>query len=707
MVSCGLSKPLIIVESPAKAKTIEKFLGRRFLVKASKGHVRDLPKSQLGVDVEDGFAPKYITIRGKGTVVQELRDVAKKSSRVYLATDPDREGEAISWHLAHLLGLPADVPCRVVFHEITADAVQRAVKSPRPIDEDLVHAQQARRILDRLVGYQLSPLLWRKIRRGLSAGRVQSVAVRLIVDREKEIEAFVPEEYWSLEALINDGDLALRARFVHPEGDRGLRTKEEVDRIVQELYAANGDSTGPYLTVTKVGTKERRRLSPLPFTTSTLQQEAARKLGFAVRKTMSLAQSLYEGLEVPGEGLVGVVTYIRTDSTRIADEAQHDARAYISERYGASFAQPQQPKAKARSSVQDAHEAIRPTRVSLLPSALKATLSKDLWKLYNLIWERFVASQMSPARFEVTTVDLDGCGHLFRLTGVRPLFAGFLSVYEEGRDEDERADEQPLGRSFTQGQRLLVTEFPSQQHFTQPPPRYSEAMLVKTLEEKGIGRPSTYAPIVETIVARGYVLRENRRFRPTDLGVLVVDLLTQYFSEIVDPEFTADMETKLDSVEEGQEGWRSVLADFYVGFSQELKVADEAIGHLSPPEEESDIVCDQCGRRMVVKYGRFGKFLACPGYPECRNTKPYVEPTGAHCPLCGGDVVERRSKKGRRFYGCIKYPECSFTTWSKPVGRDCPECGAFLVARRTKEEGLVYQCVREGCGHQEYPAGEE
>jgi DNA topoisomerase-1 len=685
-------KPLIIVESPAKAKTIEKFLGRRYAVRASKGHVRDLPKSQFGVDIEHGFEPRYITIRGKGEVVRELREAVRKADRVYLATDPDREGEAISWHLAQVLGLPEDAPCRIVFHEITKEAVAQALKHARPIDERLVDAQQARRVLDRVVGYKLSPLLWRKIRRGLSAGRVQSVAVRLIVDREEERRAFVPEEYWTVEARLRRRD-GTEFTAVHPlpaEGVRGLPNGAEAERVVAAARSA------PFV-VRDVRRRERRRMPPPPFTTSTLQQEAGRRLGYTVRRTMAIAQMLYEGVEVEGEGQVGLVTYIRTDSTRVAEVAAAEARTYIRDRFGPAYAEPAPPRAQRGVGVQDAHEAIRPTSVSRTPEQLKGSLTPEQWKLYRLIWERFVASQMSPARIEQQTADLEVAGHAFRTSGSVVLFPGFLAL---SSDED---DEERAMPALEVGEVLSAVDVTAVQHFTEPPPRYTEALLVKALEERGIGRPSTYAPIIQTIQERGYVRKEDKRLVPTELGELVVSLLKEHFPEVVDPEFTADLEEKLDRIEEGKAEWRSVLAEFYRTFQEALGRAEAEIGSIELAEEETDVVCERCGRRMVVKYGRFGKFLACPGFPECRNTKPYVEPTGAKCPECGGDIVERRTKTGRRFYGCSHYPACSFTTWQRPTTRTCPRCGTFLVERRTRG-GTSLTCAREGCGYEEVSA---
>lgn len=704
-----MPKSLIIVESPAKARTIEKFLGRRFTVKASMGHVRDLPKSQFGVDVEHEFEPKYITIRGKGDILKELKDTAKKAlssnGKVYLATDPDREGEAISWHLAEVLGLGHNEANRIEFHEITKDAIQRALKRPRKVNDSLVEAQQARRILDRLVGYKLSPLLWRKVRRGLSAGRVQSVALRLICDREEEIKAFVPEEYWTIAALLSPGADApvVQANYYGREGSkRDLPDRATVDQV---LAAVRGQA----FVVNSVKRRERRRNPAAPFTTSSLQQEASRKLGFSVRRTMSVAQQLYEGLDVGDEGTVGLVTYIRTDSTRVSEAARGEGQDYIREIWGPEYVSTEAREEKEKKGVQGAHEAIRPTSLLMDPEKIKVHLSPDQYKLYRLIRERFLASLMSSAVMDTVTVDISAGTEIFRANGSTVKFAGFMAIYVEGRDEEDKdkGEEELFLPELTEGQSLkLDSDLQPKQHFTQPPPRYSEAMLVKALEERGIGRPSTYAPIIETIQQRGYVLKEERRFHPTDLGVMVLDLLKEFFPNIIDAEFTAAFEDKLDSIESGQEDWREVLSEFYNPFQDTLTRAEEEIGHLEVPEEESNVECDKCGRMMVVKYGRFGKFLACPGFPECRNTKPILEETGVPCPRCGGAIVERKSKKGRKFYGCTNYPECDFVSWQRPVNRFCPDCGSFLIQKKSKEQGPHYACPTEGCGYVEVAEAE-
>lgn len=702
-----MSKNLIIVESPAKAKTIEKFLGRKYTVKASMGHVRDLPKSQLGVDVEADFEPKYITIRGKGDILKELRDAAKKADKVFLATDPDREGEAISWHLANILNIPEDKAVRIEFHEITKDAIQRAIKNPRSIDKARVDAQQTRRILDRLVGYKLSPLLWRKVRRGLSAGRVQSVAVRLIVDRENEIKAFQPEEYWSLTARLAAG--AKTAPFTAKyygttDGKVELKSEAETQQVMASVLQESQSPTAgeQVFQVRTVKRKEKKRNPAFPFTTSSLQQEAARKLGFTVRRTMSVAQQLYEGLELGEAGHTGLVTYIRTDSTRIAHEAEEAARQFIETQFGAAFIPEHKREAEKKAGEQGAHEAIRPTDVTRTPESIKPFLTSDQYRLYKLVWDRFIASQMAPAVLETVGVELAAGQHLFRASGSTIKFPGFMKIYIEGEDEEGPKDEEGLLPELTEGQMVRLVELVPKQHFTQAPPRYTEAMLVRTLEEKGIGRPSTYAPIIETIQARGYVEKKEKRFVPTELGQLVTEILREYFPRIIDVTFTAHLEEELDQVEEGEVYWKEVLREFFGPFEATLKEAEEKVGGFELQDEETDIPCEKCGRMMVIKHGRFGRFLACPGFPECRNTKPLLEETGVVCPACGqGKIVERKSRKGgRRFYGCSRYPECNFVSWEKPVAEQCPECGApYLVEKRQKDLGLVHMCKREGCGY--------
>ncbi len=702
---------LVIVESPAKAKTIEKFLGRRYTVKASIGHVRDLPKSQFGVDVEKDFEPKYIAIRGKGDIIKELRQAAKGADRVLLAADPDREGEAIAWHLQHLLNLEPDEPCRIEFNEITQQAIRHAVQAPRTIDQDRVDAQQARRVLDRVVGYNLSPLLWRKIRRGLSAGRVQSVAVRLICDREQEIRAFVPEEYWTLTGQFQADKGAgsrFSAKLISVNGDKiTIPNQEEMEKVLRGLEDAQ-------YRVAQIKKRQTRRNPAPPFTTSTLQQEAYRKLNFTARRTMRVAQQLYEGLALGKEGIVGLISYIRTDSTRVSPEIQQQARAFIAQKYGAEFVSPQPRLYASAKKAQDAHESIRPTAVLREPDSVKDLLTSEQFRLYRLIWERFVASQMSSAVLDQTRIDIAGAGKAremaldknlkeaavygFRANGSIIRFPGFMQVYVEDRD-DESKEGTALLPELTEGQSLKAVKLEDKQHFTQPPPRYGEATLVKTLEEKGIGRPSTYAPTIETIVSRGYVLRQEKQFVPTELGFLVVDMLKQYFPDIIDLEFTAELEEKLDQVEEGQFPWKQLIREFYFPFKETLDYADAQIGRVELTDEESEEPCPKCGRLMVIKRGPFGRFLACPGFPECQTTRPILEEIGVECPRCGGQIVVRHSKKGRKFYGCSKFPECNFVAWQQPTREKCPQCGDLLMekAARGKEKYLV--CTNSECGY--------
>lgn len=687
-----MAKSLIIVESPAKAKTISRFLGGNYKVVASMGHVRDLPKSQLGIDIENGFLPKYITIRGKGSIIENLRKEAAKAKNVLLATDPDREGEAISWHLAHLLEIPLESPCRVEFHEITKNAVSESLRHPRKIDMNLVDAQQARRILDRLVGYKISPILWRKVKRGLSAGRVQSAAVRMICDREKEIAEFVPEEYWTIEVeLAKQDGSTFRAKLHSAENEKmSLKSKEEVEKIVVDLQ-------NEVFVVVEVKKGERRRNPSPPFTTSTMQQEAARKLGFTAKKTMMIAQQLYEGLDIEGEGTVGLVTYIRTDSTRVSDQAQKEAKEYILKNYGSEYAGGGVSSQKTRKNIQDAHEAIRPTSVFRHPEAIKNSLTLDQYKLYKLIWERFVASQMTPAVYDTVAAEIKAGTYVFKATGSILRFAGFMAVYTEGADEETEKDEGLLP-DLAEGQELTLVQIVPEQHFTQPPPRFTEAMLVKALEEKGIGRPSTYAPIIDTIQKRGYVKKEKGRFMPTELGQIVTEILKEYFSDIVDLDFTAEMENQLDKVESGEENWQRIIENFYGPFQEKLKVAEEKIEEVKIEDEMTDEKCEICGRNMVIKRGRYGKFLACSGFPECRNTKPLLEQLNVKCPKCGGDVVVRKSKKGRKFYGCSNYPNCDFVLWDQPSETPCPSCGSLMV-EKTEKKQKVLVCTNPECGY--------
>ncbi|WCF10270.1 type I DNA topoisomerase [Paenibacillus thiaminolyticus] len=688
-----MADSLVIVESPAKAKTIGKYLGSKYIVKASMGHVRDLPKSQMGVEIEQEFAPKYITIRGKGSVLKELKDARKKVKKVYLAADPDREGEAIAWHLAHALELDETEACRVVFNEITKQAVKDAFKSPRQINMDLVHAQQARRILDRLVGYKISPLLWKKVKKGLSAGRVQSVSVKLIIDRENEIDAFIPEEYWTITAKLEAGKSKFEAKFY---GMNGVKMELGNEAQVNEVLAALQKQA---FVVSEVKEKERLRHPSAPFTTSSLQQEAARKLNFRAAKTMSVAQQLYEGVDLGKEGTVGLITYMRTDSTRISPTAQEEAKEYIGSQFGAEYV-PETPRqyAKKAANAQDAHEAVRPTSVLRSPDQMKPFLSRDQHRLYKLVWERFVASQMTSAVMDTMTVDLQAGDVTFRANGSKVRFPGFMKVYVEGNDDGTVEDDKLLPPLKT-GDKLKQEAIEPKQHFTQPPPRYTEARLVKTLEELGIGRPSTYAPTLETIQKRGYVAIEEKKFVPTELGELVIQLMEEFFPEILDAEFTAHMEEDLDHVEEGQQDWVKVLSDFYESFEKRLQVAEEEMKEVEIEDEVSDEICEKCGRHFVYKMGRFGKFLACSGFPDCRNTRPIVKDTGVACPKCKeGKLVERRSKKGRVFYGCDRYPDCDYVMWDRPSVKPCPSCGSLMVEKRSKQ-GTKLQCTQ--CDHHE------
>lgn len=682
-----MADSLVIVESPAKAKTIGKYLGSKYIVKASMGHVRDLPKSQIGVEVENDFNPKYITIRGKGSVLKELKDASKKVKKVYLAADPDREGEAIAWHLAHALELDESQSLRVVFNEITKTAVKDAFKTPRKINMDLVNAQQARRILDRLVGYKISPLLWKKVKKGLSAGRVQSVAVKIILDRENEISAFVPEEYWTITAKLAVKGSSFEAKFTQLNGEKKELSSQE---DVNEVLAAIKDAS---FTVGEVKERERQRHPSPPFTTSSLQQEAARKLGFRAAKTMSVAQQLYEGVELGKEGTVGLITYMRTDSTRISGTAQDEAKEYITEKYGAPFV-PESPRqySKKAANAQDAHEAIRPTSVLRDPESVKPYMSRDQLRLYKLIWERFVASQMASAVLDTLSVDISAGTAVFRATGSKVRFPGFMKVYVEGNDDGTTEEDKYLPELHT-GDQLDKQDIEPKQHFTQPPPRYTEARLVRTLEELGIGRPSTYAPTLETIQKRGYVAIEDKKFVPTELGELVIEQMEQFFPEILNVEFTANMEEDLDHVEEGSEDWVKVLSEFYKSFEKRLEVAEEEMKEIEIEDEVSDEICEKCGKPLVYKLGRFGKFLACSGFPDCRNTKPIVKDIGVTCPKCKeGHVVERRSKKGRIFFGCDRYPECDFVSWDKPSPKPCPNCSSLMVEKKSKQ-GVKLQCT--------------
>ena len=708
----GKPSNLVIVESPSKAKTIGRYLGPDYTVKASMGHLRDLPKSKMGVDLEHGFTPQYIPVRGKESLIKELKTEAAKADTVYLATDPDREGEAISWHLKELLGLPDDKARRVTFNEITQKVVQESIQHPRQIDYDLVDAQQARRILDRIVGYQLSPLLWKKVRRGLSAGRVQSVATRMVVDRENEIRAFQPKEYWSLDVTLNrlGKPGSFLAHYWGEEKKRELENEEQTQAVIDDI-------TGQEFTVTNVKKAEKKRSAAPPFTTSTLQQEASRKLGFTPKKTMMVAQQLYEGVDVAGEGTTGLITYMRTDSLRLSDEAMDAAAGFIRNRYGESYYYGKHHVFKTKSGAQDAHEAIRPSHVELEPERVRESLTTDQYKLYKLIWSRFLATQMASAVYDTVSIDTECAGHVFRASHQSMRFAGFIAVYEESLDEEGEVNGSPLP-DLAVGEKAAATKMEKEQHFTQPPARYTEATLVKAMEEKGVGRPSTYAATISTIEDREYVVKQDKRLAPTPLGEIVTGLMVERFQDIIDVEFTANMESRLDAVEEGKQPWQSLLAEFYQGFSKELQDAETALEgvHLKVPEEETDEVCELCGRKMVIKTGRFGKFLACPGFPECRNTKPLVERMPGRCPKCGSGMLKRKSKKGYAFYACEKGVECGFMTWDVPTAEDCPECGQTMFKKSGKGRMKPF-CINENCSkflpedqrgyYKKKPAGEE
>jgi len=687
------SYKLVIVESPAKARTISKFLGRSYKVEASQGHVRDLPKSQLGVDVEHDFEPKYITIRGRGEVLERIRKEAKGAKSIILATDPDREGEAISWHLATILGIDPESACRVEFNEITEKTVKNAIKEPRAVNMQLVNAQQARRLLDRLVGYKISPLLWVKIKKGLSAGRVQSVATRMVVDREQEIEQFEPEEYWYVDAQLRAGGKQLQARLISLDGERVTLSDAEQANEAKARVEKGG------FVIRSVKRGERRKHPAAPFTTSNLQQEASRKLGFTTAKTMQVAQQLYEGVDIEGRGTLGLISYIRTDSVRLSDEAVAAAREMIFERYGEQFV-PEKPNVyKGRKSAQDAHEAIRPTNLELRPEEIKASLTKDQYNLYRLVYLRFVACQMADALYETQQIEIaSDSGVVLRSSAERLKFAGFTAVYEEGTDDAPNQDEHgsSLMADVSEGDHAELLSDEATQHFTQAPARYTEASLVRALEEKGIGRPSTYAPTISTILARGYVMREKKQLFPTELGIMITNMMEEYFADIVDIAFTAGMEEQLDEVEEGKLDWHKVLSDFYGPFEKTLENAESKIEKVEIKDEVSDIPCDKCGAMMVYKLGRYGRFLACPNFPECRNTKAIQVEIDAPCPKCGGKLLQKTSRKGRKFYGCERYPECDFVSWDMPVSEKCPKCGSYMTLSHTKK-GDFYVCANENC----------
>ena len=691
-----MAKYLIIVESPTKVKTIKKFLGSNYDVAASNGHVRDMPKSQLGFDVENNYEPKYITIRGKGDILAALRKSVKKSDKVYLATDPDREGEAISWHLSKALKLEEKDIHRITFNEITKTAVKESLKHPRAIDMDLVDAQQARRMLDRMVGYRISPLLWAKVKRGLSAGRVQSVTLRIIADREEEIAAFIPEEYWTLDAdfTIPGERKPLTARFYGTEKEKiTIHSKEELDTITKKLEGAKYQ-------VAEVKKGERTKKAPVPFTTSTLQQEASKVLNFSTQKTMRVAQQLYEGVDGKGSGTVGIITYLRTDSTRISDEADASARAYVEENYGKEYVSAAVQEKKSGKKIQDAHEAIRPTDITRTPFALKESLTRDQFRLYQLIWKRFAASRMANAQYTTTSVKIDAAGYRFHVSASKKKFDGFMAVYVQ--DEEEKGEGNLLVKEISSETQLNFKSFEEKQHFTQPPAHYTEAALVKTLEELGIGRPSTYAPTITTIISRRYVSKEQKNLYVTELGEVVNNIMKQAFPSIVDVNFTATMEGLLDCVEAGTVQWKTVVRNFYPDLKHDVDEAEKELEKVDIQDEVTDVICDNCGRNMVIKYGPHGRFLACPGFPDCRNTKPYYEKIGVACPKCGGEIVMKKTKKGRKYYGCENNPECDFMSWQKPSAKKCPKCGNYML-----EKGNKLVCSQETCGYVEQKPKDE
>ena len=682
-----MAKYLVIVESPAKVKTIKKFLGSNYEVMASQGHIRDLPKSQMGIDVENDFEPKYITIRGKGDILAALKKEAKKADKIYLATDPDREGEAISWHLAKALKLEDKDIYRITFNEITKNAVKASLKDARKIDMNLVDAQQSRRVLDRIVGYKISPVLWAKVKRGLSAGRVQSVALRIICDREDEINSFIPEEYWTLEAKLNvSGEKKpVIARFYGDENGRiDIKNESQMNDILKELKKSS-------FSVESVKPGEKVKKAPLPFTTSTLQQEAAKQLNFSTQKTMRLAQQLYEGVDITGRGTIGIITYLRTDSTRVADEAVSMASSYIEDNYGKNYVAAAKNSGKDGKKIQDAHEAIRPTDIALSPVIVKESLSRDQFRLYQLIWKRFTASQMSNAVYETTSVKIAAGKYRFNVSASKIKFDGFMSVY---KDDEEEKGSNTLVKGVNVDSSLELESLDSSQHFTQPPAHYSEASLVKQLEELGIGRPSTYAPTITTIIARHYIAKENKNLYVTELGEAVNDIMKKAFPTIVDVNFTANMESLLDGVGDGKVKWKEVIRNFYPDLDEAVKAAEKELENVRIEDEVSDVICEKCGRNMVIKYGPHGKFLGCPGFPECRNTKPYFEKIGVACPKCGKDIVLKKTKKGRRYFGCEDNPDCDFMSWQKPVSKKCPKCGGYMI-----EKGNKIVCADENCGY--------
>lgn len=690
-----MGQKLVIVESPAKAKTIGKYLGKNYIVEASMGHVRDLPKSQLGVDIDNDYSPKYITIRGKGDLLDKLRKAAKKSEKIYLATDPDREGEAISWHLAKVLNIDDTEKCRIEFNEITKNAVKNAIKSPRAINVNLVDAQQARRVLDRLVGYEISPILWKKIKWGLSAGRVQSVTLKMICDRENEIVSFIPNEYWTIEYSLqkNNSKKPFIVKLVSKSSKKIDITNEQDSKIITDEIE-NGE-----FIVNKIKKAEKNKNPLPPFTTSTMQQDAYKKLNFATKRTMSIAQQLYEGIDVKGHGTLGLITYMRTDSVRISEEAQKAAAEFISGSYGTQYV-PLTPRIfKGKKNIQDAHEAIRPTYAELTPAMLKESLKDEQYKLYTLIWNRFMASQMASCILNTISVEIVNGHYQFRASGSSVKFDGFMRLYEYTTEEEEDVTNIP---DLVEGEKLIEKDVIPKQHFTQPPPRFSEASLVKTLEEYGIGRPSTYSPIITTVLDRKYVNRDKKTLVPTELGVIVNTIISEYFKEIVDVEFTAEMEDKLDNIEDGKDHWNAVVDEFFKPIKKSIEIAEKEISKITIEDVVSEEKCDKCGRNMVIKHGRFGDFLACPGYPDCKNTKPIVEKLDVACPKCGGNVLAKKSKKGKKFFGCSNYPNCDFVSWFEPTSKKCSSCGGLTVKKYSKTKGTLYECINENCKNKTY-----
>lgn len=688
-----MGQKLVIVESPAKAKTISKYLGKNFVVEASMGHVRDLPKSQLGVNIEENYNPKYITIRGKGDLLDKLRKLAKKSERIYLATDPDREGEAISWHLANVLKIDDAEKCRIEFNEITKNAVQNSIKNPREINKDLVDAQQARRILDRLVGYEISPILWKNVKWGLSAGRVQSAALNLICDREDEISKFEPKEYWTIDCLLQKEKNKFKVKLHSIDGKKAeVNNEEESTSILKEIK--NGE-----FKVSKIKKSVKNKNPMAPFTTSTLQQEAYRKLNFQTKRTMSVAQQLYEGIEVKGHGTLGLITYMRTDSVRVSQDAQNAALDFVENSYGKDYV-PQTPRIyKGKKNIQDAHEAIRPSYIEITPEIAKKSLKDEQYKLYSLIWNRFIASQMASAQLNSYGIEVGNGRYNFRASGSTVKFDGFMKVYEYVTEEEEESTKLP---ELLDGEILKLNKADGNQHFTQPPARFTEASFVKVLEEKGIGRPSTYVPTISTLLQRKYVEREKKNLIPTELGQIVNNIMEEYFNQIVDVEFTAGMEGKLDNIEEGSETWSKVVDEFFTPLKTSIEIAEKEISKITIEDKVSDVPCDKCGRLMVIKRGRYGEFLACPGYPDCKNTKPIVEEVEAPCPVCGGKVLLKRSKKGRKFYGCSNYPECNFVSWQEPSTKKCNLCGTYMLKKYNKSKGNYLECANSECKNKEY-----